>query len=308
MRGLMYELPDVQSIVASALAEDLGMDSSRFAPAAAPAPEILLCDVTTSATIAPDVHFAGSIVPREACIVCGLPVAAIVFETLSHTAGLFEPVEFFPLVAEGSRVDAGTPVAEVSGLARAVLAAERTALDFTMVLSGIATETSRWVALAGEHMKICDTRKTLPGLRALSKYAVRVGGGTNHRYGLYDMVLIKDNHLDAAGGVAEAVGQARLRYPDLTIEAEADSVDHAVAATRAGADIVLLDNMDDETVAEAVVACRAAASAMGREVLLEVSGGVARSRVPLLRLSGVDRVSSSALTFAKPVDFGLDQS
>jgi nicotinate-nucleotide pyrophosphorylase (carboxylating) len=154
-------------------------------------------------------------------------------------------------------------------------------------------------------MRVCDTRKTLPGLRALSKYAVRVGGGTNHRIGLFDMVLVKDNHIGAAGGITSAVARARELHPALLIEVEADSIAQAAEAARAGADMVLLDNMDDATLARAVAAVREATPA-GRECLTEASGGVTFGRLRALAAAGVDRVSSSALTLAQPLDFGLD--
>lgn len=304
---MMFELPNVDHIVARALSEDLGVDPEWFSPSVQPAPNILSRDATSSSTIDPDTRFDAVVVAREECVVCGLPVAERVFEEVSHAAGLFEPVEFFPLVAEGARVAPGTEVAEVSGIAQAVLASERTALNFMMVLSGIATVTAQWVELAGDNLAVCDTRKTYPGLRSLSKYAVRVGGGTNHRHGLFDMVLVKDNHRREAGGITAAVGRARLRQPALEVEVEADTVEQAVEAVRAGADLVLLDNMSDDMLVEAVHAARQAAEKRGAPVLLEVSGGVVRSRVPVLRLSGVDRVSSSALTMACPVDFGLDE-
>lgn len=302
----MFRLPDVTAIVAAALAEDLGIDPERLSPAEPAGLDVLERDVTTAATVGFDARFTGAIVAREACVVCGLPVAASVFETLSAAAGLFEPVEVFPLVAEGARVEAGTPVAEVDGLAAAVLSAERTALDFLMVLSGIATETARWVDAAGGEVAVCDTRKTAPGLRELSKYAVRVGGGTNHRHGLYDMVLVKDNHL-ARASIAEAIAAAREAGPGLLVEVEADTLEQAREATRAGADIVLLDNMGDEALAEAVAVCREAAAGRGAAVLTEASGNISLERMSALRRTGVDRVSSSALTLAGPVDFGLDE-
>jgi nicotinate-nucleotide pyrophosphorylase (carboxylating) len=304
----MFELPPVADIVAEALAEDLGVERDRFDRGADGDPKLLERDVTTSSVIDEDARFKGLVVAREHGVVCGLPVADEVFSALSRAAGLFEPIEFFPLVAEGSAVEPGTPVAEVEGLALAVLAAERSALDFIMVLSGIATETSRWANLAGGGLKVCDTRKTVPGMRALSKYAVRVGGGTNHRTGLFDMVLIKDNHLKWAGGIEAAVGRARLRHPRLLIEVEADTVEQAVRAVAAGADYVLLDNMDDIVLGRAVSACRAAAEKRGIPVVLEVSGNVERERLERLVSAGVDRVSSSALTMAPPLDFGLDES
>lgn len=305
----MFALPDVTEIVALALAEDLGVPLERFLPGAGGSADLLDRDVTSASAIGLDAHFAGHLVCREDAVVAGLPVVAVVFDALSSAAGLFDPIEVFPLVAEGARVTAGTTVAEVSGVAAAVLAGERTALDFLMLLSGIATETARWVADAGPDLAVCDTRKTMPGLRALSKYAVQVGGGTNHREGLFDMVLVKDNHIAAAGGVRAAVVAARAAHPDLIVEAEADTVVQAQDAVAAGAHMVLLDNMDDRQLAEAVAAVRDAARAAGRRVLTEASGGITRDRLAALRSVGVDRVSTSALTMnVRPVDFGLDEA
>lgn len=302
----MFQLPDIAATIATALAEDLGVAPAAFTPGEPGTLDILSRDVTSSSVVGFDAVFRGRIVAREECVVAGLPVAAAVFETLSDAAGLFDPVEMFPLMAEGSRVGPGTPVAEVEGLAAAVLAGERTALDFLMLLSGIATVTARWVEAAGPGLTVCDTRKTVPGLRDLSKYAVRVGGGTNHRAGLHDMVLVKDNHLRHAS-IPEAVARARSSHLGLTIQVEADTPDQAIEAVRAGADMVLLDNMDDATMTAVVGACRAAARERARPVVLEASGNVSISRLETLRQTGVDRVSSSALTLTAPVDFALDE-
>jgi nicotinate-nucleotide pyrophosphorylase (carboxylating) len=213
------------------------------------------------------------------------------------------------LVAEGVAVDSGTPVAEVEGIATAVLAGERTALDFLMQLSGIATQTASWVKAANGRFAVCDTRKTPPGLRALAKYAVAVGGGVNHRVGLHDMALIKDNHIRRAGGITEAVSKIRASRPDLLVEVEADSLALALEAAQAGADMVLLDNFDDAALSDAVKAVRTTANKAGRTVLIEASGGITFARIAALRATGVDRVSSSALTFGAPViDFGLDET
>jgi len=304
----VYELPDIARLIATALGEDLGVDPAAFSDSTLGGPELLARDATTDAVIDPDTRFQGVVVARQDCIVCGLPVADQVFATLGRAAGLFEPVEFFPLVAEGARVEAGTRVAEVDGLASVVLAAERTALDLMMVLSGIATETARWVELAEGRFDVCDTRKTLPGLREISKYAVRVGGGTNHRFGLHDMVLVKDNHRAYAGGITAAVGRARLRHPELVIEVEADTVAQAVEAVEAGADLVLLDNMDATVLGRAVAACREAQARRGRPLALELSGNVKAERLSELLDAGIDRVSSSALTLAPPIDFALDET
>lgn len=304
----MFEAPDFDQIVAAALAEDFGVSPEAFAPGALPDTSLLERDVTSHAVIGMDAGFSGRVVARQECVIAGLPVAAAVFERLSRSAGLFDPVEFFPLVPEGARVSAGTAVAEVDGLAVAVLSAERTALDFLMVLSGIATRTAEWVTAAGPDLAVLDTRKTVPGLRALSKYAVRVGGGCNHRAGLHDMVLVKDNHVAHAGGITAAIGRARLNHPDLIVEVEADTLEQAVEAVGSGADIVLLDNMDDAVLARAVGACRDAAARRGKPVLTEASGNVTLERLPGLAATGVDRVSASALTMAPPVDLGLDET
>lgn len=305
----MFQLPDVTRIVAEALAEDLGIAANALLDGGVDGPEALLSrDVTTFATIGLDAWFSGTVVAREECVVAGLPVVAAVYERLSLAAGLFDPVEVFPLVSEGASVRPGTPVVEIEGLAAAVLTGERTALDFLMILSGIATETSRWVAAADGRLDVCDTRKTVPGLRDLSKYAVRVGGGVNHRTGLYDMVLVKDNHIARAGGITAAVGRARLNHPELLVEVEADTAAQAMEAVRAGADIVLLDNMDNATLTDIVDQGRRLAAESGRTVAFEASGGISIDRMPGLRLTGVERVSTSRLTLAQPVDFGLDET
>lgn len=296
-------LPDARSLIAAALAEDLGVGVEALAPGAGTA-ALLARDVTGSLLPA-DAVFSGVITAREAGVVCGLPIAQHVFTLLASAAGT-APAELFPLVAEGARVPAGTGVLEIDGPARVVAAAERTALDFMMVLSGIATAAAEWQTAAGPELAVCDTRKTVPGWRVLSKYAVRVGGATNHRLGLYDMVLVKDNHRAALGGVAAAIARAREDAPDLPVEVEADTVEQAAEAAAAGADMVLLDNMDDETLARAVDRVRAATPA-GRTCLTEASGGMTIDRLPGLRAAGVDRVSTSAITMAPPLDFGLDE-
>jgi nicotinate-nucleotide pyrophosphorylase (carboxylating) len=301
--------PDVSDIVALALAEDLGVAPERFAPHASASPDLLARDVTSFSAIGLGARFTGHVVSREEAVVAGLPVVETVCSMISASAGLFEPIEVFPLVAEGARVRPGQAVLEIEGVAVAVLAAERTALDFLMQLSGIATETSRWVEAAGDRFAVCDTRKTVPGLRELSKYAVAVGGGVNHRHGLYDMALIKDNHIRASGGITAAVESTRLANPGLLVEVEADTIAQAIEAVEAGADMVLLDNMNDELLAEAALAVRQAADEFERTVLTEASGNITRDRIPALRSAGVDRVSTSALTMGvRPVDFGLDEA
>lgn len=300
-----FDVPFHDDVVASALAEDLGVPAARLLGGLSDS-ALLERDVTSLVAVDPGASFAGVITARDGGVVCGLPVVDSVYAMLSRAAALNEPVEVYPLVAEGSSVAPGTAVAEVSGLARAVMTGERTALDLLMVLSGMATEARRWQEAAGDTLAVLDTRKTLPGLRALSKYAVRVGGAHNHRLGLWDMVLVKDNHIAAAGSIASAVGSARQLAPGLAVEVEADTVEQAREAARAGADIVLLDNMDDAQLALAVAAVREAAQSVGARVLTEASGGVRIERLDALRVAGVDRVSTSALTLARPLDFGLD--
>jgi len=304
----VFTIPDSSAIIALALAEDLGVEADRFMPGAKPSPDVLFRDVTSASVLAVGAAFDGLIRVRTDAVVAGLPVVAGVFDAVSAAAGLSEPVEVFPLVAEGGHVTAGTAIAEVRGPALPVLIAERTALDFLMMLSGIATETAAWVRIADGRVAVCDTRKTSPGLRVLSKYAVAVGGGTNHREGLFDMVLVKDNHIRAAGGIGAAIAKARSAHPDLLIEVEADTMDQALEAVMGGADLVLLDNFDDVALASAVPILREAATERGRAVLLEASGGITRERLGAVATAGVDRVSTSALTLGVGVvDFGFDE-
>lgn len=304
----MYSIPDSSAIIALALAEDLGVEAERFLPGAKSSPDVMQRDVTSASVISAGTVFDGLIRVRTDAVVAGLPVLAAVFDAVSEAAGLTEPIEVFPLVAEGARVTAGTAVAEVRGPALPVLIAERTALDFLMLLSGIATETAEWVHVADGRVAVCDTRKTSPGLRALAKYAVAVGGGMNHRAGLFDMVLVKDNHIRAAGGIGAAIAKARSAHPDLQIEVEADTMDQALEAVMGGADMVLLDNFDDVALAAAVPSLREAATERGRVVVLEASGGITRERLEAVAAAGVDRVSTSALTLGvRVVDFGFDE-
>lgn len=296
-----FQLPDPDREIARALAEDLGVTAQELL---AGAPGLLARDVTTASLLPSGEEFTGTVVAREAGVVCGLPVAERVWSMLAAVSDS-EAVDVFPLVPEGARVDAGDAVLEVSGAAAVVLAGERTALDFLMVLSGIATRASAWQRAAGPSLAVCDTRKTVPGLRALSKYAVRVGGGTNHRAGLWDMVLVKDNHIAAAGGITAAVAAARAAHPELPVQVEADTLAQAQQAARAGADMVLLDNMSGDDLFNAVQAVRSATPS-GRRILTEASGGVTIDRLPAIAAAGCDRASTSALTMAPPMDFGMD--
>jgi nicotinate-nucleotide pyrophosphorylase (carboxylating) len=198
-------------------------------------------------------------------------------------------VRFTPRAHDGEPVAAGTVIAEVDGPARALLTAERTALNLLQRMCGIATATRQYVDAAEGRILILDTRKTTPTLRALEKYAVRAGGGANHRIGLFDQVLIKDNHVRLAGGVRMAVETARREAPGLTIEVEAQSVAEASEAADAGADIVLLDNLTTAEIREAV-------GLIGKRARTEISGGVTLSRIPELAGTGADSVSVGALT------------
>jgi nicotinate-nucleotide pyrophosphorylase (carboxylating) len=306
--------PDVDASVALALAEDFGLNAPGSGGTDLRGAALLARDVTTSATIPPGARLSATVTARQDLVVAGLPYAQRAWTALAELAQT-GPVTFRALVAEGARASAGTALARLEGPAAVVLGAERTALDFLMVLSGIATESARWQDAADaacretgrpSRLVVTDTRKTVPGLRAASKYAVAVGGATNHRAGLWDMVLVKDNHLRLAGGVTAALDAARSGHPGIPVEIEADSLAQAEEAARAGADIVLLDNMDDAGLAEAVLVVRAAASEAGHRCLTEASGGVTFERLAALAATGVDRVSTSKLTLAPPVDVALD--
>lgn len=303
---MSFDLPASDAIVATALAEDLGVPVEGLLGGLV-SHGLLDRDATSASVIPADAHFAGVITAREPGVVCGLPLVASSFEMLARATGMTDTFDAYPLVAEGAIIDPGTVVLEVEGPARLMLAGERVALNFLMTLSGIATKAARWQAEAGESVQVVDTRKTLPGLRALSKYAVRVGGAHNHRVGLYDMVLIKDNHIRHAGGITAAVDAARAARPDLAIEVEADTIEQAAEAAGAGVDLVLLDNMDDATLRVAVGAVAAASERSGHRVLTEASGSIVFARLAALREIGVNRVSTSAITLASPLDFGLDE-
>jgi nicotinate-nucleotide pyrophosphorylase (carboxylating) len=270
----------VAEVVARALEEDLGAAG----------------DVTTSATIAATALAAADLVPRQDGVVAGLPVAAYVFETVGQ--GRLR-VEFG--AADGARVSAGEVLATVRGPVRDLLTAERTALNLLGHLSGIATLTRRWVdAVDGTGAQIRDTRKTLPGLRALEKYAVRAGGGLNHRMSLSDAALVKDNHVAAAGGVVAAFDLVRAAYPDLPLEIEVDTVAQAREVIEAGAQLVLLDNMSPADMRTVVALARGRAR-------LEASGGLQLDNARAVAETGVDYLSVGALTHSAPqLDIGLD--
>jgi nicotinate-nucleotide pyrophosphorylase (carboxylating) len=250
-------------------------------------------DVTTDATVDAEARGAAALVLREPGVVCGLRAAETVFRALDDDTGLAA------LVEEGAFVDAG-PVARVEGSLRAILTGERTALNLLGRLSGIATLTRKYVhAVEGTGVAILDTRKTTPGLRALEKHAVLAGGGRNHRFGLDDGVLVKDNHLRAAGSISEAVACLRVAT-DLPIEVECDTVAQVEEALTAGVEAILLDNMSPEELREAV------ALVDGR-ARLEASGGVTLETVRAVAETGVDEISIGALTHsARSLDVSLE--
>ncbi|MGB4593666.1 MAG: carboxylating nicotinate-nucleotide diphosphorylase [Coriobacteriia bacterium] len=301
----MVALPEVDGIISLALAEDFGVQPARFLTDEDPS--LLARDVTSWSVIQETQGFSGQIVARTGGVVCGLPIAVRVWETLARAVGRAGSVQCALLVEEGARVTSGDAVLRVTGPARIVLAGERTALDFVMVLSGIASEADRWQSEAGPGLRVHDTRKTVPGLRALSKYAVLVGGAHNHRMGLWDMALIKDNHLARAGGVTFAIEAARQANPSIAVEVEVETYGQAIEAAMAGADFIMLDNMDDTLVRRAVTGIRAESARSGRECTIEVSGTVTFDRLKALADTGADMVSSSAIALARPLDFGLDE-
>lgn len=250
-------------------------------------------DVTSTPIFAPQDTASGELKAREEGVVAGVPVACVVFETLD--------VDYEAKVEDGDRVVPGQVLIAVSGSTRAILRAERTALNLLTHLSGIATATRGWMdAMEGTKAKVRDTRKTLPGLRALQKYAVHCGGGVNHRMGLHDAALIKDNHIAAAGGVTKAYEAIRAVYPSLHVQVECDTLAQVEEALAVGATSILLDNMTDAEMTEAVrlVAGRAE---------LEASGGLTLERARDVAVTGVDYLAVGALTHSAHVfDIGLD--
>jgi nicotinate-nucleotide pyrophosphorylase (carboxylating) len=273
-------LPEHVHIVRLALEEDLGTAG----------------DVTTSATVDTGMQATARLVPRQPGVVAGLGVAATVFDVVSDSRVRVELA-----TTDGARVAPGEVLATVHGPLADILTAERTALNLLGHLSGVATLTRRWVdAVEGTGAQIRDTRKTLPGLRALEKYAVVCGGGVNHRMSLSDAALVKDNHVVAAGGVVPAFERVRAAWPGLSIEIEVDTVPQAREVIDAGADLVLLDNMSPADMREVV------AYSAGR-AKLEASGGLSLERAREVAETGVDYLSIGALTHSAPVlDIGLD--
>ena len=267
----------LERIVHAALAEDIGAG-----------------DVTTEATVAADAVGTAALVVKEPGIVCGLRVAELTFRALDPE------IAFEAFAQDGDSVEGPAVVARVSGSLRAILTGERVALNFVGRLSGIATLTRQYVdAIAGTDATVLDTRKTTPGLRALEKHAVAAGGGRNHRFGLDDAVLVKDNHLHAAGSISEAVDLVR-RTSDLPVEVECDTLDQVGEALEAGVDAILLDNMTPHELRQAVLL-------VGGRARLEASGGVTLETIRAVAETGVDEISVGALTHSAPsLDVSLE--
>ena len=266
-----------RDLVRRALVEDLGAG-----------------DVTTQAIVSASQAASGVFLAKSSCVIAGLDIAREVFAQIDAS------VAFAPVVNDGDRCASGDLIARVSGPARALLAGERTALNFLQWLSGVATETRRFVEAAAGEVRVLDTRKTIPTLRPLLKYAVRCGGGANHRFGLFDGVLIKDNHIHLAGGLPEAVRRVRAAGVVLPIEVEAQSPADVDAAIEARADIVMLDNLTIPEMRDAIA--RIAGGAR-----IEVSGGVTVDRLRAIAGLGADDVSVGALTHSAPAaDISLE--
>lgn len=261
-------------------------------------------DVTTVSTVPAGQRSLARFATRVHGTVAGLDIAAAAVEMVCGP----ETCTFSQVRDDGDRVSPGDVLATVEAPTRGLLTAERTALNFLCHLSGVATATAMWVdAIAGTEAHVRDTRKTTPGLRSLEKYAVRCGGGQNHRMSLSDAALVKDNHIVAAGGVAEAFARVRQTAPGMVVEIEVDTLVQLQVALDAGADLVLLDNMAPSVMSEAVAISRRHTERTGRHVLLEASGGLALANAKDVAATGVDFISVGALTHSSPIlDIGLD--
>lgn len=282
----------IAQIVTTALDEDLGPVPGR--------------DVTTQATVPPTSVGAADLLAREDGVVAGL---VVVTETLTQVAHRFDlPVPEVTFAAtDGDVVVRGQVLATLTGPTQVLLTAERTLLNLASRASGVATATRAWAdLLAGTGAQVLDTRKTTPGLRALEKYAVRAGGGTNKRMGLHDVAMVKDNHIVAAGSVRGAIDAVRTRFPEVLIQVEADTAEQAGEALDAGADFLLLDNMPTPVLAATVTAVRAREADLGR-IELEATGNLTLDRAREVAETGVDYLSVGALTHSAPIlDLALD--
>ncbi len=286
----MNDFPDraARELVAAALREDLGPDG---------------LDVTTLATIPEDQVRVGEIVARGPGVVAGGPVIAIVLESVAGLVAASVP-KVDVVLADGARIERGDVIARVEGPTRVILMAERTILNILSRLSGVASHTRRWSdALEGTGTTVLDTRKTTPGMRLLEKYAVRAGGGTNKRLGLYDVAMIKDNHKLAAGSVAEAYRLVHEKFPDVDIQVEVETPAEAQEAHDAGARFIMCDNMPLPVLRETVSLLRR----LGEPVEIEATGGLTLEVVADYAATGVDFVSVGGLTHSSPiVDLALD--
>ncbi|RKU12025.1 nicotinate-nucleotide diphosphorylase (carboxylating) [Candidatus Poribacteria bacterium] len=274
----MLNLRSLDPLIELAFAEDIGIG-----------------DITTESTVSASQKGIGTLFAKSEGIVAGLPVVDRVFAKLDTT------LRFRALVNDGDAITIGMSIAEIQGSAKTILIGERTALNFLQRLSGVATLTSQFVKAAADYdVKIVDTRKTTPGWRALQKYAVRVGGGHNHRFGLYDGILIKDNHIVAAEGIRNAVQSARKAAPHTTkIEVEVETIEQVNEALDVGVDILLLDNMSLDMMQQVV-------QLVGTRAVTEASGGITLEQVQAVAATGVDLISVGALTHsAMPLDISL---
>ena len=264
--------PDLEDRLRAALREDLGSG-----------------DVTSLATLPPEQRGVGLIRAKADGVLCGMSVASRVFFLVD------ESLACKVLAPDGTRVRPGDPVLRIEGCLQSILIGERVALNFLQRLSGIASLTRRYVEALppGSTLAVCDTRKTTPLWRDLERYAVRIGGGTNHRWGLWDMVMIKDTHVDACGGLAEALARVKQSSGGLPVAAEARTLEEARLAAQAGVDLLMLDNMRDDQIARVL-------AEVGERCAIEVTGGVTPERLPELARLGVHRVSVGALTHSAP--------
>jgi nicotinate-nucleotide pyrophosphorylase (carboxylating) len=275
----MLEFRSIDPLIELALAEDIGTG-----------------DITTESTVSPTQKGVGVIIVEDDGVIAGLPVAQRVFQKIDPS------LDYRKLVSDSDRVRKMTAIAEVKGDVKSILTGERIAINFLQRLSGTATLTAQFVALAAKYdVQITDTRKTTAGWRAIQKYAVFMGGGQNHRFGLFDGILIKDNHITAAGSVAKAVEKAKLTVPHtLKIEVEVETPDQVEEAMRAGVDILLLDNMPVELM-------RTTVQKIAGRVLIEASGNITLDKVDAVAETGVDLISVGVLTHsAMPLDISLD--
>jgi nicotinate-nucleotide pyrophosphorylase (carboxylating) len=284
------DLARVREVVADALDEDLGGPSG--------------VDVTASATIPLEHRSTAQVIARADGVVAGLDVFAVVWDDVRRRLGA-GAVEVHRLVDEGSSVRRGDVLLRATGPTQVLLTGERTALNLVCRMSGVATHTRRWAdALSGTGATVLDTRKTTPGLRALEKYAVRCGGGTNKRMGLYDVAMVKDNHKLAAGSVRAAYEAVRRAFPPVAVQVEVDTVDEALEAVGAGARFLLCDNMEPDLLRQAVAAVRAATP---DRVEIEATGGLTLERARDYAATGVDYLSVGGLTHSSPIlDLAVD--